>query len=263
MCLASTIARHMVGPSENWTNHVDPSRNVTLERETNVLQTVDGQSTTLAESDHPGREPEKGCWRTSRPVLKSVLAGIVDTIAISLVGGSTTNRIRSARLHLNDACWRSKTKDKMFSVQPLIIAALLSQLVLVVGFCAKGNLPGSHLTKEAHPELYAAKVVYAEVVKKPLDHLPVKFGWISHSGVLLTVEVKLLTHKIGCGAVLQDPAVMEGVQWEKISERECFKGATVGELLEAGGSGYNVGIDNCHQYKNMVDKKIKRTMEKK
>ena len=55
------------------------------------------------------------------------------------VGGSTTNRIRSARLHLKDACWRRKTIDKMFSVQPLIIAALLSQLVLVAGFCAKGK----------------------------------------------------------------------------------------------------------------------------
>ena len=49
------------------------------------------------------------------------------------VGGSTTDRIRSARLHLNDACWRSKTKDKMFSVQTLIVASLLTQLVLVVG----------------------------------------------------------------------------------------------------------------------------------
>ena len=48
------------------------------------------------------------------------------------VGGSTTNRIRSARLHLNDACWRVKTKDKMFSVQTLIVATLLTQLVLVV-----------------------------------------------------------------------------------------------------------------------------------
>ncbi|CAL8354195.1 unnamed protein product [Arctogadus glacialis] len=110
----------------------------------------------------------------------------------------------------------------MFSVQPLIVAALLSQLGLVVGSCSSADYPKNHLTKEDHPELYAAKVTRAEVMNKPLDHAgSFKIGLISHSGVLVTLDggpKKLLIQKIECGAALHDPAVMEGVQWETISE---------------------------------------------
>jgi hypothetical protein len=51
-------------------------------------------------------------------------------------------------------------------------------------FAPAGKPSKNDLPKKDYPKLYAAKVVKAAVVNKPLDNVAFKFGWISHSGVV-------------------------------------------------------------------------------
>ncbi|CAL8249427.1 unnamed protein product [Boreogadus saida] len=94
------------------------------------------------------------------------------------VGGSTTNPIRSARLHLNDACLRSKTKDKMFSVQTLIVATLLTQLVLVVAPDSKALQPARSAAAVQQSIADHFSRLAESLASNPAREVKVNISWI-------------------------------------------------------------------------------------
>ncbi|CAL8249419.1 unnamed protein product [Boreogadus saida] len=213
------------------------------------------------------------------------------------VGGSTTNRIRSARLPLHDACLRSKTKDKMFAVQTLIVATLLTQLVFAVapsskalqpassiatgqasiadqflfsGFPTQHGQADSHITPKDNPQLYAAKVIHAMMMRRPLDfpilrHINV--GPICHSGLVVTLadKTKWLIHKGNGfkGVTLEDAKITETEKWTGGEEKDSKKGKTVEQLVETAGEDYHLGVDNCHTATKKMYDIVKRAMKRK
>ncbi|CAL8354191.1 unnamed protein product [Arctogadus glacialis] len=153
------------------------------------------------------------------------------------VGGSTTDRIRSARLHLNDACWRSKTKDKMFSVQPLIVATLLTQLVLVV---ESGGTENQQLLNEKVAEAVLMKKAHVSTLGQTPTVLII-------SGVVLTLNDsrKLWIHKLPGQETMVEDAAKMGSDWKVMESRNCQVDVTVADFVNASVTGYNDILKEC------------------
>ncbi|CAL8299315.1 unnamed protein product [Gadus morhua 'NCC'] len=158
----------------------------------------------------------------------------------------------------------------MFAVQTLIVAALLTQLVLVVESGINGNPPGGRISEDLSLDLYKATVTHAKKFTRPLDGYDEEHGIVCHSGLVVTLEgldTKLLIHKVDIGMLVEDAAKM-GPEWTSDSpmggkEKDSVKGRTVADLVKIGGPYYNVVFSNCHHAVNKMLKKLKRTMKQK
>uniref|UniRef100_A0A8C5B3V0 Uncharacterized LOC115545538 n=1 Tax=Gadus morhua TaxID=8049 RepID=A0A8C5B3V0_GADMO len=143
----------------------------------------------------------------------------------------------------------------MFSVQTLIVAALLAELGLVVessfGEGARSYSFDLSNTSDLN-RLYNSPVHRAVRMRRPLGSTSFQFGPLSHSGVKVTLRdgSTWLVHKgdgfgISSQTVVVDARHMS-TSWQ-ILETKDFRGTkTVGDFVRAGGSDYSLLFDNCH-----------------
>ncbi|CAL8299279.1 uncharacterized protein LOC115545538 isoform X1 [Gadus morhua] len=149
----------------------------------------------------------------------------------------------------------SQNRGKMFSVQTLIVAALLAELGLVVeSSFGEGARSYSFDLSNASDlnRLYNSPVHRAVRMRRPLGSMSFQLGPLSHSGVKVTLRdgSTWLVHKgdgfgISSQTVVVDARHMS-TSWQ-ILETKDFRGTkTVGDFVRAGGSDYSLLFDNCH-----------------
>ncbi|XP_039973048.1 uncharacterized protein LOC120783829 [Xiphias gladius] len=142
----------------------------------------------------------------------------------------------------------------MFAFKMLLSVLALTLLAASVE-SSSGGAPANHnfdLSGSALTRLYNSPVHHAERMKRPLEGTSSWFGPISHSGVRVTLEdgTKWLVHK-GDGYGRSSQTVVTDAQhmssdWTPVSSREFHGTKTVSDFVRAGGSGYNLLLDNCH-----------------
>uniref|UniRef100_A0A8C4STE0 Uncharacterized protein n=1 Tax=Erpetoichthys calabaricus TaxID=27687 RepID=A0A8C4STE0_ERPCA len=153
----------------------------------------------------------------------------------------------------------------MISVHPAVAVVCLLFLITTEASISSGrggrSFPHDIRTKSGLNTLFNSRVVKAERVRRPLGGFPV-IGPLSHTGVRVTLSdgSQWLIHK-GSGygksseTVVVDAKHMSH-EW-KVIETKDFEGTrTVSDFVKAGGSYYNLLIDNCHDAsRRMMDQK--------
>ncbi|XP_051791925.1 uncharacterized protein LOC127530090 isoform X2 [Erpetoichthys calabaricus] len=158
----------------------------------------------------------------------------------------------------------------MISVHPAVAVVCLLFLITTEASISSGRGGGSFdydiRTKSELTELYNSKVFMAERMERPKGSWKWKLtgtaGPVSHTGVRVTLSdgSQWLIHK-GSGygksseTVVVDAKHMSH-EW-KVIETKDFEGTrTVSDFVKAGGSYYNLLIDNCHDAsRRMMDQK--------
>lgn len=105
--------------------------------------------------------------------------------------------------------------------------------------------------RQPFSSLFNSKVQSAQVMKRPLNSVLSPFG--DHSGVVVRTNTgSYLVHKgDGFGrtnqtVVVPDPNVHMSDQWMNVGP-SFDPGCTIGDVVKAMGSNYNVLFDNCNQ----------------
>ncbi|KAJ3598411.1 hypothetical protein NHX12_001921, partial [Muraenolepis orangiensis] len=150
---------------------------------------------------------------------------------------------------------RSETREMMYSVKTLIVAALMTEMILV-GESSFGEGTSSYnydlSSMSDLTRLYNSPVYLAERMKRPLGSMDVIIGPISHSGVRVTLSdgSTWLVHKgdrfgISSQTVAVDARHMS-TSW-RIVETKNFGGTkNIGDFVRAGGTDYSLFFNNCH-----------------
>uniref|UniRef100_A0A667Y7R6 Uncharacterized protein n=1 Tax=Myripristis murdjan TaxID=586833 RepID=A0A667Y7R6_9TELE len=100
--------------------------------------------------------------------------------------------------------------------------------------------------------LLASPVYEAELVRRPKRPWPVELGYISHSGVRVTLEdgSQWLIHNGSGNGISSDTVVVSdrfmSSKW-RVRQRHWTSPGTVSDLVEAGGREYSLWSNNCHQ----------------
>jgi len=106
--------------------------------------------------------------------------------------------------------------------------------------------------------LYNQKIKTIERVSRKMANVPV----FKHQGVRVTLDdgSKFLVHKgSGYGGrggqnVVTNARHMSK-KWSGAGARKVNSGATLGDLVKAGGKNYNVAVDNCYHGATRMEKK--------
>uniref|UniRef100_A0A672F307 Uncharacterized protein n=1 Tax=Salarias fasciatus TaxID=181472 RepID=A0A672F307_SALFA len=146
----------------------------------------------------------------------------------------------------------------MRGFQAALALLVLALLALTVPSSSNGESRAfwrqreQYLSGTALNQLYNSPVYQAERMRRPLVGLPFIVGLFSHSGVRVTLadNSQLLIHKgDGYGISSQTvvtPAGEMSSQWSVMESKNFAGMKTVGDFVSAGGSDYNLLLDNCH-----------------
>ncbi|XP_048882276.1 uncharacterized protein LOC125749250 [Brienomyrus brachyistius] len=140
------------------------------------------------------------------------------------------------------------------SKTPISLAILAVLAAVVYASTSGGGGPYKYdiSTQSGLTELYNKPVFLAEKMKRPLDPFSVKMGWLSHSGVRVTLgdDSQWLIHKGNDFGIDSQTVVVSdrhmSDNWEVVEWKNFYGTKKVGDFVKASGVGYNWIFNNCH-----------------
>ncbi|XP_072572847.1 uncharacterized protein [Paramormyrops kingsleyae] len=140
------------------------------------------------------------------------------------------------------------------SKTPISLAILAVLAAIVYASSSGGGGPYTYdiSTQSGLTALYNSPVYLAEKMTRPLGTSSVKVGWISHSGVRVTLGdgSQWLVHKGNDFGISSQTVVVNarhmGNNWKVVERKNFFGTKKVNDFVRASGAGYQWIFNNCH-----------------